>query len=155
MSELGRHPIQQVLPHRYPFLFVDRILAIEPGERIVGLLEVTEGGRYVVRDRKGRAFLPPTVLTEAMAQVGAFLVLHPEENRGRTLFFRAIERVRFRRPVPAGALVRIEGKIRRFRGRVGSLTMKAYLGETLAASGVMGFALSDEVDPPGGIGSTE
>jgi 3-hydroxyacyl-[acyl-carrier-protein] dehydratase len=144
VSELGRQEIERVLPHRFPFLFVDRILAVEPGERIVGLVEVTAGGRFVVRDREGRAFLPATVLTEAMAQVGAVLVLLPEENRGRTLFFRAIERVRFRRPVPAGARLRIEGQVKRLRGRVGSLAMKAFLGDTLAASGTMGFALSED-----------
>ncbi len=145
MGELDRREIERVLPHRYPFLFVDRVLALQPGERIVGLLEVGENGRYLARRGKD-AFLPPTVLTEAMAQVGAVLVLHPEENRGRTLFFRAIERVRFRRPVPVGASVRIEGQVRRLRGRVGSLAMKAYLGEKLAASGIMGFALSEESD---------
>jgi len=146
MSELGPREIERVLPHRYPFLFVDRVLSLQPGERIVGLLEISESGRYLARVGEGGAFLPPTVLTEAMAQVGAVLVLYPEENRGRTLFFRAIERVRFRRPVPVGASVRIEGQVRRLRGRVGSLAMKAYLGEKLAASGVMGFALAEDID---------
>lgn len=140
---LGRRDIEAILPHRHPFLFVDQVVELTPGERIVGVLGVPENGRILFRDRSGRGFLPPMVLTEALAQVGAILVLYPEENRGRSILFRAIERARMRRAIPAGTTVRLEARVRRLRGRLGSLAVKAYVEGALAARGTMTFALQD------------
>jgi 3-hydroxymyristoyl/3-hydroxydecanoyl-(acyl carrier protein) dehydratase len=83
-------------------------------------------------------------LIEAMAQVGAILVLYSEENQGRTIYFRSIEEARFHENVPAGATLRIEGDVRRLRGRMGTLAMKVFLADApdvLVAEGVMSFAL--------------
>jgi len=144
---LGRAAIEAILPHRAPFLFVDRVTEIHPGERIVGVVRVSEDDRYVVRDPKGNFWFPPTLLTEAMAQVGAILVLYAPENRGRTIFFRAIERARLRRAIPAGASVEVVALVKRLRGRLGSLVVKAYVEQKLAARAVMAFALLDQPSP--------
>jgi len=137
---LDRAQIQAILPHRAPFLFVDSISSIVPGERIVGEFLVAETERFLAREGDERYF-PSTLLTEAMAQVGAILVLFPEENRGRTIYFRSIEEVEFSRRVPVGARVRVEAQIKKLRARFGSLKLEAFVDGDLAAKGVMSFAL--------------
>lgn len=137
---LDRAQIQAILPHRAPFLFVDSISSIVPGERIVGEFLVAETERFLAREGDERYF-PSTLLTEAMAQVGAILVLFPEENRGRTIYFRSIEEVQFSRRVPVGARVRVEAQIKKLRARFGSLAVEAFVEDGLAAKGVMSFAL--------------
>lgn len=138
---LDRRDIENILPHRPPFLFVDSVSDIEPGRCITGNFEVKPSELFLDGE-DGNAFLPNTILVEAMAQVGAILVLHPEENRGRTIFFRAIEQARFHQRVPAGATVRVEASVRRLRARYGSLTVNAFLDGELAAEATMSFALA-------------
>ena len=95
--------IERILLHRYPFLFVDRITEFEVDKRIVGIKNVSLNERYLSPAVKGgRPVLPPTILTEAVAQVGAIMILAKPENRQRLIFFAGIERVRYRRPVHAG-----------------------------------------------------
>ncbi len=92
--------IERILPHRYPFLLVDRITEFEPDKRIVGIKNVSLNERYLsTTSADGRPALPPTILTEAVAQVGAILILAKPENREQLIFFTGIERVRYRRPV--------------------------------------------------------
>jgi 3-hydroxyacyl-[acyl-carrier-protein] dehydratase len=137
---LDRAQIEAILPHRAPFLFVDSISAIVPGERIVGELSVSEHEEFLSREGSAR-FFPATLLVEAMAQVGAILVLFPEENRRRTIYFRSIEGLNFVRRIPEGARVRVEGRIQKLRSRFGMLEVEAFLESELAAKGVMTFAL--------------
>jgi 3-hydroxyacyl-[acyl-carrier-protein] dehydratase len=138
---LDRNEIKKILPHRDPFLFVDEIVEFVTGERITGLVRVSDTAWCLVEDASGSSYFPPSVLTEAMAQVGAVLVMNTEENRGRTIYFRSIDTITFHRNVPAGSTLRVEGVVRRLRGRLGSLQMQALLGDELVADGVMGFAL--------------
>jgi 3-hydroxyacyl-[acyl-carrier-protein] dehydratase len=137
---LGRREIEAILPHRAPFLFVDEITEIVPGDRIVGEFQVKSDERFLARDAE-LPYFPQSVLAEAMAQVGAILVLHPEENRGRTIYFRSIEEAEFYRRVPVGGHVRVESRVKKLRSRFGSLEVEAYLGTELAAKAVMSFAL--------------
>jgi 3-hydroxyacyl-[acyl-carrier-protein] dehydratase len=138
---LYRTDIEGILPHRDPFLFVDEILEIVPREKIVGVVRVADRDLFLHHDKNGKSYFPPTILTEAMAQVGAVLVLHPEENRGRTIYFRSIDNATFHKRVPAGSALKVEGVVRRLRGRLGSLKLSAFLGDELVADGTMGFAL--------------
>ncbi len=89
-TAFDRTEIKKILPHREPFLFVDEVLEVVPGEKITGLVR-DDSGTYLIQDESGESYFPPTLLAEAMAQVGAVLVLHSEENRGRTIFFRPIK----------------------------------------------------------------
>ena len=100
--------IERILPHRYPFLLVDRIIELEPDKRIVGIKNVSLNERYLSHQRGESPALPPTILTEAVAQVGAILILSKQENREKLIFFMGIERVRYRRPVCPGDVVEIE-----------------------------------------------
>lgn len=140
--------IERILPHRYPFLLVDRISAFEPDKRIVGIKNVTANERYLSRRHGERPVLPPTILTEAVAQVGAIMILAKPENRERLIFFRAIERVRYRRPVHPGDIVVIEAVVRRLRNRMGVLHGVARVDGQIAVEGTMTFALG-----PGSRGS--
>src|SRR5213082_3647400 len=100
---LDYQAIERILPHRYPFLLVERITEFELDKRIVGLKNVSLNERYLSIDEHGSAALPPTILTEAVAQVGAILILAKPENRQRLPFFAGIQRVRYRRTPAAGS----------------------------------------------------
>ena len=138
--------IERILPHRYPFLLVDRITEFEPDKRIVGIKNVTLNERYLARRNGEPPVLPPTILTESVAQVGAILILAKPENRERLIFFMGIERVRFRRPVHPGDVVVIEALVRRLRSRMGVLHGIARVEGQVAVEGTMTFALGPKTD---------
>ena len=133
--------IERILPHRYPFLLVDRITELEPDKRIVGIKNVSLNEGYLSRARGERPALPPTILTEAVAQVGAILILSKPENREKLIFFMGIERVRYRHPVYPGDVVEIEARVKRLRSRMGQLDGFARVGGRIVVSGTMTFAL--------------
>lgn len=139
--------IERILPHRYPFLLVDRITEFEPDKRIVGIKNVTLNERYLAHRAGESPVLPPTLLTEAVAQVGAILILSKPENRERLIFFMGIERVRYRRPVHPGDVVQIEAVVRRLRSRMGILHGIARVRDKVAVEGTMTFALGQRTDP--------
>lgn len=134
--------IERILPHRYPFLLVDRITEFEPDKRIVGIKNVSLNERYLSPATvDSRPALPPTILTESIAQVGAVLILSKPENSGRLIYFMAIERVRYKGAVYPGETVEIEARVRRLRSRMGVLTGHARVGSRVVAHGSMTFAL--------------
>lgn len=134
--------IERILPHRYPFLLVDRVTEFEPDKRIVGIKNVSLNERYLAHPPDGgRPVLPPTILTEAVAQVGAILILSKPENREKLIFFMGIERVRFRRPVHPGDSVEIEANVKRLRSRMGVLRGVARVDGHIVVEGTMTFAL--------------
>ena len=134
--------IERILPHRYPFLLVDRVVAFEPDKRIVGIKNVSVNDRYLSPSRCGEPpALPLTVLTEAVAQVGAILILSKPENRDRLIYFMGIERVRYRGAVHPGDVVEIEAVVRRLRSRMGVLSGHARVNGKVIAHGTMTFAL--------------
>ena len=133
--------IERILPHRYPFLLVDRIVEFELDKRIVGVKNISHDERYLSSVGGGEPVLPPTILTEAVAQVGAILILAKPENREKLIYFMGIERVRFRRPVHAGDVVVIEATVGRLRSRMGVLKGVARVGPHVVVEGTMTFAL--------------
>src|SRR5213078_3545252 len=139
---LDNAAIEKILPHRYPFLLVDRITEFEVDKRIVGIKNVSLNERYLSREPYGRPALPPTILTEAVAQVGAIMILAKPENRQRLIFFAGIERVRYRRPVYAGDVIEIEATVLRLRSRMGLLKGVARVDGKTVIDGTMTFALS-------------
>jgi len=133
--------IERILPHRYPFLLVDRITELEPDKRIVGIKNVSLNERFLSHLPGMRPTLPPTILTECVAQVGAILILSKPENHGKLILFRGMERVRFRRPVHAGDTVEIEARVKRLRSRMGQLEGFARVNGQVVVDGAMTFAL--------------
>ncbi len=141
--------IERILPHRYPFLLVDRITEFEADKRIVGIKNVTLNERYLAHRAGEAPVLPPTILTEAVAQVGAIMILAKPENRERLIFFMGIERVRYRRPVHPGDVVEIEAVVRRLRSRMGVLHGVARVGSAVVVEGTMTFALGQRNEESG------
>jgi 3-hydroxyacyl-[acyl-carrier-protein] dehydratase len=133
--------IERILPHRYPFLLVDRITELEPDKRIVGVKNVSLNERYLSHQPGERPALPPTILTECVAQVGAILILSKPENREKLIFFMGIERVRYRRPVYPGEVVEIEARVKRLRSRMGQLAGFGRVDGRIVIEGTMTFAL--------------
>jgi 3-hydroxyacyl-[acyl-carrier-protein] dehydratase len=133
--------IERILPHRYPFLLVDRITELEVDKRIVGIKNVSLNERYLSHTTNGSPVLPPTILTEAIAQVGAIMILAKPENRQRLPYFMGIERVRYRRPVHPGDVVVIEVDVVRLRSRMGRLKGVARVDGKKVIDGTMTFAL--------------
>jgi 3-hydroxyacyl-[acyl-carrier-protein] dehydratase len=138
--------IERILPHRYPFLLVDRITEFEPDKRIVGIKNVTLNERYLAHQPDGPPALPPTILTEAVAQVGAIMILAKPENREKLIYFMGIERVRYRKPVHPGDQVVIEAVVRRLRSRMGVLRGVARVNGQVVVEGTMTFALGPRSD---------
>src|SRR4029078_11888066 len=129
--------IERILPHRYPFLLVDRITELEVDKRIVGIKNVSLNERSLWQPASGSPVLPPTILTEAVAQVGAIMILAKPENRQRLPLFAGIERVRYRRPVHPGAVVEIEATVLRLRSRMGLLKGIARVNGAVVVEGTM------------------
>jgi 3-hydroxyacyl-[acyl-carrier-protein] dehydratase len=100
--------IRDVLPHRYPFLLVDRILEFEPGKRVVGLKNISINEKFFKGHLPGHAIMPGSLLVEAMAQVGCVMLLSLPQGRGRLAYFGGIDKARFYRPVLPGDTVLIE-----------------------------------------------
>jgi len=140
--------IQRILPHRFPFLLVDRITDFEPDKRVVGIKNVSLNDHYLSQTPAGQPALPPTILTEAVAQVGAILILAKPENRERLIYFMGIDRVRYRRPVRPGDVVVIEATVKRLRSRMGVLRGVARVDGQIAICGTMTFALGDAAPAP-------
>jgi 3-hydroxyacyl-[acyl-carrier-protein] dehydratase len=139
--------IARILPHRYPFLLVDLITEFEVDKRIVGVKNVSLNERYLSYGTDGSPVLPPTILTEAVAQVGAIMILAKPENRQRLIYFMGIERVRYRRPVRPGDVVVIEAVVRRLRSRMGLLKGVARVDGKVVVDGTMTFALGPTAGP--------
>ena len=139
--------IESILLHRYPFLFVDRITEFEVDKRIVGIKNVSLNERYLSHSTNGSPVLPPTILTETVAQVGAILILAKPENRQRLIVFAGIQKVRYRRPVHPGDVLNIEAIVLRLRSRMGLLKGEARVDGKVVIEGTMTFALGPPISP--------
>jgi 3-hydroxyacyl-[acyl-carrier-protein] dehydratase len=140
--------IKAILPHRHPFLLVDRILELDGDRRVVGVKNVTFDERYFIAGPGGVPVMPASILTEAMAQTGAVLVLSKPEHRARLVYFMGIDRVRYRRPVIAGDQVFLEGEMLRMRTKMGSFRATARVDGHVVCEGQMTFALQDKPASP-------
>ena len=139
--------IKAILPHRSPFLLVDRIVELQADRRVVGVKNVTSNERYFIAGPGGVPTMPASILTEAMAQAGAVLILSKPENRGRLVYFMGIDRVRYRRPVVAGDQLMLEGEVIRMRSKIGSLRGTARVDGKVVCEGEMTFALGEREEP--------
>ncbi len=135
--------IMQAIPHRYPFLLVDRVLELEAGKRGVGIKNVTINEPFFQGHFPEFPIMPGVLIVEAMAQLGAVIVLSMPENKGKLAFFAGIDGMRFRRQVVPGDQLRLEVEITRIRGSIGKGTGRALVEGQVAAEGTIIFGLSD------------
>jgi len=138
---LGREEIEAILPHREPFLLIDEVVELEPGERVVARKKVRPDEWYLAGHFPGRPVMPGVLIVEAMAQAGAVAVLSQEENRGRIAFFGGIDDVRFKRIVEPGDELELECRLERVRGPIGKGRATAKVDGELVARGVLTFAV--------------
>lgn len=143
--------IQRILPHRYPFLLVDRIVELEPLRRAVGIKQVTINEPFFQGHFPGYAVMPGVLIVEAMAQVGGVAVISAPENRDKLALFAGIDNVRFKRQVKPGDTLRIEVAINQIRRGVGAGSGTATVDGELACRGEILFAL---VDKPESLGAS-
>ena len=136
--------IKEIIPHRYPFLLVDRILELEPLKRGVGIKNVTANEPFFQGHFPNKPVMPGVLLLEAMAQVGGVSLLYPDENRGKIAYFAGMEGVKFRKPVVPGDQVRMEAEVTRLRGSVGKVRAEAFAEGQLVAEAEFMFALSEK-----------
>jgi 3-hydroxyacyl-[acyl-carrier-protein] dehydratase len=138
---LDRAAIEAILPHREPFLLIDEVLELEPGQRVVALKHVREDEWYLRGHFPGRPVMPGVLIVEAMAQTGAVAVLSEEENRGRIALFAGIDDTRFKRIVEPGDELQLECVLEQVRGPIGKGKAKATVDGRLAARGTLTFAV--------------
>jgi len=138
---LDRAAIEAILPHREPFLLIDEVLELEPGERVVALKRVREDEWYLRGHFPGRPIMPGVLIVEAMAQTGAIAVLSEEENRGRIALFAGIDDTRFKRIVEPGDELQLECTLEQVRGAIGKGRARATVDGQLAARGTLTFAV--------------
>lgn len=138
---LSNTEIQKIIPHRYPFLLVDRIEEIEEGKRAVGIKNVTINEPFFQGHFPGNPIMPGVLIIEALAQVGAVAILSMEENRGKLGVFTGIDKVRFRQQVKPGDVLRLEAELTAFKRGIGKATATAYVDGKVAASGELMFAV--------------
>jgi 3-hydroxyacyl-[acyl-carrier-protein] dehydratase len=136
--------ILKILPHRYPFLLIDRVTELVRTKRIVALKNVTVNEPYFVGHFPAGPIMPGVLVVEAMAQAGGVLLLTEFPDREhKLLLFTGIERAKFRRPVTPGDQLRIEVDVLVWRGNAGRMQGKAYVGEKVACEAVITCRLLD------------
>jgi len=138
---LQSQEIQEIIPHRYPFLLVDRIIEIEKGKRAVGIKNVSSNEPYFQGHFPGHPIMPGVLIMEALAQVGTVIILSMPEYRDFLGLFAGLDEVKFKRQVIPGDQLRLEVELVRLRQSFGVAHGKAYVGEALAAEGIIKFFL--------------
>jgi len=133
--------IQNILPHRYPFLLVDRIIELEPGKRAVGIKNVTVNEPFFQGHFPGTPVMPGVLVLEALAQVGGCALLCQEQFQGRLAYLAGIDRVRFKRMVVPGDQLLLKVELTKMKGLIGKAQGEATVDGDLVASGEFMFAI--------------
>jgi 3-hydroxyacyl-[acyl-carrier-protein] dehydratase len=140
-APFGKDVIESILPHRDPFLLIDNVLELAPGERVVATRSVDAEDWWFAGHFPERPVMPGVLIVEAMAQTGAIAVLVQEENRGKIAFFAGIDDCRFKRVVEPGDVLTLTCEIDTIRGPIGRGKATAHVGDALAARGTLTFAV--------------
>ena len=140
---LDINEIQKILPHRPPFLLVDRIIELDPMKSATGIKNVTMMEPHFRGHFPGNPIMPGVLILEAMAQVGGLAMLYPQENRGKLALFGAMENVKFKRQVVPGDQLIMKAELIKIKGLFGKIQAHAYVDGQLAAQGEFTFALKD------------
>jgi 3-hydroxyacyl-[acyl-carrier-protein] dehydratase len=138
---LDREAVKEILPHREPFLLVDGVTELKPGVNAAGFLDVKDDMFWVPGHFPGNPVMPGVLIVEAMAQMGAVVILSTEEMKGKTAYFGGIRKVRFRQKVYPGDRLILKAGITKVKGPAGWGYGEAYVGDDLAATAELTFAI--------------
>lgn len=141
---LNSQQIQEIIPHRYPFLLVDRIVEMEVGKQAIGIKNVTINEPFFQGHFPGHPVMPGVLIVEALAQVGAVALLSSEEYKGKLALFAGIDGVRFKQQVVPGDTLRLEVEIISVRRGIGKGKAVAYVGDKIACKGEIMFGVVDK-----------
>ena len=136
--------ILKTLPHRYPFLMVDRILELEPGQRAVGIKNVTFNEPHFTGHWPGNPVMPGVLILEAMAQVAGVFLLCTADHRGKLAYFGGADKVRWRRAVVPGDQLVMEATMIKIKGNFGKVAVVARVDGEVACAGDFSFALIEQ-----------
>ncbi len=141
--QMDIHKVRRILPHRYPFLLVDRLVELDGTKRAVGLKNVTINEEFFQGHYPGHPIMPGVLVLEAMAQLGGILLAQDLEHTGKVAILFSLDKVRFRRPVTPGDQLLLEATSVRARGNIGHVRAAARVGTELAAEADIKFMLTD------------
>ncbi len=142
--ELNSMEIQKIIPHRYPFLLVDKIVEMEAGKSAIGIKNVSINEAFFQGHFPQRPLMPGVLMVEGLAQVAGIACSGLEGNEGKLGVFTGIDKCKFRRQVVPGDILRLEVKILTFRRGIAKAEGKAYVGEELACAANISFAMVDQ-----------
>ena len=135
--------IQKILPHRYPFLLVDKIIEIEPDKKAVGIKNVTINEQFFTGHFPGRPVMPGVLIVEAMAQVAGVLLMNKKENIGKYAYFMSLDNVKFRKTVVPGDQLRLEVEVVKLKSKTGQVHTRALVNDAIVSEADLMFALVD------------
>lgn len=138
---LDVNEIKKIIPHRYPFLLVDKIIELEEGKRAVGIKNVTINEPFFQGHFPDYPVMPGVLIVEALAQVGAVAMLIKEDNKGKLAFFTGIDNFRFKGQVKPGDTLKLVVEVVRVKGPMGKGKATAYVDEAIVAEGEIMFAI--------------
>ncbi len=138
---LNSNDIEAIIPHRYPFLLVDKVLWVKPGDAVEAIKQVSANEPFFTGHFPGYHIMPGVLIIEALAQAGAVALLKQDELKGKKAFFAGIDKARFKRQVRPGDTLHLHVKITKVKGAIGKGTAKATVEGELAASGELTFAI--------------
>ena len=140
---LGRREIEEIIPHREPFLLIDEVVELEPGVRVVARKRVRDDEWYLTGHFPGRPIMPGVLMVEALAQAGAVAVLSEPENQGKLALFAGIDDLRFKRIVRPGDELELICELEKVRGPIGRGRATATVAGELAVRGTLTFAVAE------------
>lgn len=140
---LSNNEIRDIIPHRYPFLLVDKILEVEPGKRCVGIKNVTANEPFFQGHFPGNPIMPGVLIVEALAQTGGIAAALVQENKDKLGVFTGIESMKFRKQVVPGDTLKLEAEILTLRRGLAKVKVKATVDDQVAAEGEIKFAMID------------
>lgn len=141
---LNNIQIQGIIPHRYPFLLVDKIIELEEGKKAVGIKNVTINEPFFQGHFPNNPLMPGVLIVEAMAQVGAVAVMTLEENKDKLAVFTGIDKIRFRKQVRPGDTLKMEVELIAMRRGIGKAEAVAYVDGEVACKGTLMFGIIDK-----------